>query len=395
MIIEDDDMKLSSMDECTHSTNGESREDLTSLMDSTAGGGGGSDVFALPSERYERPDVRWLLTFPKVLEEKLQSFDDPIIQLCQSLQGKFWKTFSLAVTASVAIEIGIAVPYLLFFLGYDGIATELAYLGLILAIISQIPKRFVWRLRPYMAGRAKLIKKDKTSAFPSRAVTCGTVYSFALIWAYVYVQTLEDDEFVFRWWMPVFFILVVVLTSFARINLGVHYPSDCIAGLVQGVIVCLIGTALWRTDIFGCESCHAMHCYATNPAAEITMHSGFMRINWWLVVVVVAFILGVPLLSVVKPIDFWSKCDRVYAMLLPAIAFQLIMLCPHSTNKGYALPSPPPPQWYSFILAAILVVGATVIGGKFGGKRPMLMYALEFLALSIILFFWRLTGSDL
>ncbi len=38
----------------------------------------------------------------------------------------------------MAIEIGIAVPFILFFLGFDGIATELAYLALILAIVSQI-----------------------------------------------------------------------------------------------------------------------------------------------------------------------------------------------------------------------------------------------------------------
>jgi len=399
MIMEDDDMSLATMDhdddEEEHmSINGESQEfheDITSLLESS----NGSEIFSRPHERYDRPNVRWLWTFPKHIEEKFQNFDDPIIQLCQNLQGKFWKTFSLSITAVVAIELGIAVPYLLFFLGYDGIATELAYLALILAIVSQIPKRFVWRLRPYMAGRARLVKKDTTSSFPSRAVTCGTVYSFAVIWAYVYASTLEDDEFVFRWWMPVLFVLAVFFTSFARINLGVHYPSDCVGGLLQGIIVCLIGTGLWRTDILGCESCHEMRCYATTKDTIISMHSSFMRINWWLVLVVVAFILGVPILSVIKPIDFWSKCDRVYAMLLPGIAFQLIMLCPHSTRPGYSLAAPPSPHWYSYIFAVALVAGVTVIGGKFGGKRPMLMYALEFISLSVILFFWRLTGSKL
>ncbi len=34
--------------------------------------------------------------------------------------------------------------------------------------------------------------------------------------------------------------------------------------------------------------------------------------NWWVAVVTIAFVLGVPVLSVAKPIDFWQKCDRVY-----------------------------------------------------------------------------------
>lgn len=350
----------------------------------------GSGELRREFERFERPNVKWLWVFPEHIENKLKVFDDPIIKVCQSLQGKFWKWFSLAVTGVMAIEIGIAVPFVLFFLGYDGIATELAYLALILALVSQIPKRFVWRLRPYMAGRATKVKKDMTSSFPSRAVTCATVYSFAIIWAYVYVNTIDDNDIDFEWWMPILFVGAVLLSSFARINLGVHYPSDCVGGLIQGLVICLIGTGLWRTDILGCESCHARRCYAHSPETEISLKSGVGRLNIWLAIIVVAFILGVPALSVMKPLDFWNKCDRVYGMLLPGIAFQLLMLCPHSSKRHYSLPPPPPPHWYSFILSISLVAAATGVGLKFGGKRPMLMYALLFLGMSFALFFWRL-----
>jgi len=284
----------------------------------------------------------------------------------------------------------------LFFLGYDGIATEFAYLALILALFSQIPKRFVWRLRPYMAGRAIKVKKDTTSSFPSRAVTCATVYSFAITWAYIYSNTKDTSRFSewsFEWWMPVLFVAAIFLSSFARINLGVHYPSDCLGGLVQGIIVCILGTLLWKTDILGCESCHDRRCYARTPENEITLSSGVTRLNWWLAIVALAVILGVPLLSVAKPIDFWSKCDRVYGMLLPGIAFQLLLLCPHSTPQKFSLPPPPSPKWYYFILGISLAAGATLIGNKFGGKRPLLMYTLLFLSMSCALFFWRMTHT--
>lgn len=47
-------------------------------------------------------------------------------------------------------------------------------------------------------------------------------------------------------------------------------------------------------------------------------------------------------------------------MLLPAIAFQLILLCPHSSHQHFSLPPPHSPHWYSLVLAVALVAGATV-----------------------------------
>lgn len=47
-------------------------------------------------------------------------------------------------------------------------------------------------------------------------------------------------------------------------------------------------------------------------------------------------------------------------MLFPGIAFQLMLLCPHSTKRHFSLPPPPAPQWYAFILAIALAAGATV-----------------------------------
>jgi len=335
------------------------------------------------------PDVKWLWIFPKHLEKRFQSFDDPIIDVCQKLQGKVWKYISLAMTACVTIELGIAVPFVLFFMGQDGIATEFVYLAFIAALISQIPKRFVWRFRPYMVNRANLVKKDQTSSFPSRAVTCATVYSFAIIWAYTYINTPDDGDVIFRWWMPVLIIFAILLSSFARINLGVHYPTDCVAGVLQGILICTIGTALWKTDILGCESCHKQKCYAGSPGAAITISSGFAKLNWWLAVVVFGICVGIPIISVMKPIDFWNKCDRVYGMLLPCVAFQVLFLCPSSTREGYALNPPHFPSWYSFILGPCLAAGATIIGQKFGGTRPLVSYALLSSSLLGSLVLWR------
>ena len=38
-----------------------------------------------------------------------------------------------------------------------------------------------------------------------------------------------------RWWAPL--ILMAVLISFSRIYIGIHYPSDVVAGFASGVIL--------------------------------------------------------------------------------------------------------------------------------------------------------------
>jgi hypothetical protein len=79
--------------------------------------------------------------------------------------------------------------------------------------------------------------------------------------------------------------------------------------------VCLIGTALWKADIIGCDSCLYSDCYADSPDTTISLTS-LSRVNVFMVLLVVSFSILIPLISVVKPIDFWSKCDRVYGYVL-------------------------------------------------------------------------------
>eukprot|EP01133_Synstelium_polycarpum_P014972 gene14972-17703_t len=298
---------------------------------------------------------RFVYLFPLWLEEKFRKFDDPILRFCQTYTNKYTYYLSLGITAFVAIEIAIAAPVLLFILGQDALATEFAYLALLLALLSQVPKRFLWRFRPYMVQRAKVMKKDQTSSFPSRAVTCSVVYSYAIVWAVLYYQRGP----IFQWWMPFLFIFMVLASSFARINLGVHYPSDCVGGIIQGILVCVIGTGLRKADIMGCKSCWDNSCYAPSSAYTLSFDT-LGRLNFIMLAVLLILCIVIPVVSVMKPVDFWSKCDRVYGMLFPAIAFQLLMLCPRAYEQNGSLPKPNVPMWYSFVFAISLSLLATV-----------------------------------
>ena len=101
-------------------------------------------------------------------------------------------------------------------MGLDDVATESTYLILVTAFFSQIPKRFIWRYRPYVVGRAEGRRRDITSSFPSRAVTCGVVYSYALCRGFAHRAGREG----FTWYMPVSMVMCGFLAAFARINLG-------------------------------------------------------------------------------------------------------------------------------------------------------------------------------
>ncbi|KAF2077997.1 hypothetical protein CYY_000721 [Polysphondylium violaceum] len=339
----------------------------------------------------KRPKKRFVYLFPFWLEQKLKWFDDPIIEFCQRIHNRYIYYFSLFITACVAIEIAIAMPFILFILGQDSLATEFTYLGLLLALFSQIPKRFLWRFRPYMVKRAKLMKKDKTSSFPSRAVTCSVVYSYAIVWAVLYHGGGVENGW-FRWWFPFLFIGMIGASSFARINLGVHYPSDCVGGVIQGVVVCLLGTGFRKADIVGCRSCWDGGCYAQIESRVLSLHT-LDRLNFIMLCVLLALFIVIPIVSVMRPVDFWSKCDRVYGMLFPAVAFQLLMLCPRSYSLNGSLPKPSYPEWYSYLfgfsLAIITTLGASKI--KIHSKYSILIFWTLFIVLSVSLFTWRLS----
>lgn len=55
------------------------------------------------------------------------------------------------------------LPLMLFTLGADTAGTLATYLMLSLALLSQIPKRFLWRSRPYMVGRAVSVGRPRAA----------------------------------------------------------------------------------------------------------------------------------------------------------------------------------------------------------------------------------------
>ena len=160
------------------------------------------------------------------------------------------------ITGVVNLEPFLLSPVVLFMLGLDSYASICAVTMLVLSSVSQVPKRFSFRARPYMVSRARGFTKDPTTSFPSRAVTCGMVYS-SIFFFCLSSPSVEVGEAMenWRWWYPLMIVLATVMSAWARVFLGAHYPSDCIFSLPQGLLILTAVGLMFYFEKFLCGSC--------------------------------------------------------------------------------------------------------------------------------------------
>lgn len=283
----------------------------------------------------------------------------------------------------VAIEFVMVLPILLFIVGYDFLGAQFLYLAFTMALLSQIPKRFIWRYRPWMVTRAQVRSKPKTSSFSSRAVACAVMYCYMIVDGDLFFGT----DYVIHWWGYVILFAVPLVISYSRINLGVHYPSDCIAGFALGVLACVAGKGLFLVDDLICRCPMddvTQICYADNSTVLPITPTSF-HVNYVATGLILAGQLAWFILCLVRPLKIWVKAGTVFGFLFPPMAFRFMFLCP---GKNFMFALPPPyihntyaiPHWWA-ILYAIAVCGLGLLGS-------MKLKSRTWWALAIFLLYW-------
>jgi membrane-associated phospholipid phosphatase len=325
----------------------------TRLFSGVDGGVAGSGAGAAGGDRSAgaKPVDAYRTEVPRSFEDAFRRADDSIIWACQLLHGsdraagKPLEWLCLAFTGATTIEIGVAAPVFLFVLGYDALASWAAYVVFAAAFVSQFPKRFLWRTRPFACRppRAKKSRRNETSSFPSRAVTCAVIYGLLAAHVAVFGPRASPAASLPGAWYALV-LGITLLVSFARVHLGVHFPSDCLFGAAQGALVAAVGTAAAAAVQRGCSSClggagaaaglpytpvsDARHCITAGNAVS-ALNAGALGVGSLCAFAALA-------LATSKPLQFWTKASHIFGFLLPTIVFELTFLCPCLTGAHSA-----------------------------------------------------------
>lgn len=312
---------------------------------------------------------RYQLSFPTSLEHILAPIDDAIISICQIRVDGLVYIFSVIITSITAIEVALPISATLYAIGYDAAAALVASCVLTLALISQLPKKFLHRSRPWVVSRARAIRTDTTSSFPSRAVVCAVVFGW-LAHHVVYGFDYQGNSLLLQLdansISPILIWLSIVvgsfLSAFARINVGAHYPSDTICGFFLGCFIVKVGVWL--------ESSWASRCINTTNA--LVKDVNYVPISsWWNVIKLTSYRDFIPatilsyLLAIISMQGFWVKCGYVYGMLLSAIVFRFTYICPtivSSSRVGIFLDSSPSRSIRTNVLISLYFILLTVFG---------------------------------
>jgi undecaprenyl-diphosphatase len=144
----------------------------------------------------------------------------------------------------VTVIAVILVAMLIFFwMGRRRSALILLLISLLGLGITEITSHVIHRERPDMAWR--LIRRPHTSSFPSgHALNSMAVYGALALLAARPMRRRSEAVLIVA---PGF--LLALLIGFSRPYLGVHYPSDVLAGWTAGLACALL--ALWADQRWG------------------------------------------------------------------------------------------------------------------------------------------------
>ena len=171
-------------------------------------------------------------------------FDTTIISLIQSFQSPALTNFFLTVTkvgdAHIVIFVGIFVAVILYLKKKYFYAHGLLISLLLSGALTYIIKNTIERARPLNG----LIMESGFS-FPSGHSLLATT----LIGFLIYIIYKYHDSHTFKITAITILSILLVCVLISRIYLGIHYPTDVIAGFLCGLLSIVITLMLKRYNV--------------------------------------------------------------------------------------------------------------------------------------------------
>lgn len=194
--------------------------------------------------------IGFMLLFAKLAEDlifhELNQFDQGIIFAINNFSSPLITAIMKAISTmgSSFFLISIAAVFCLFLLIVRKLFWEMAIVLIALAgsaVMDELLKHIFHRTRPEIA---RLVDVSGYS-FPSGHA----MVSFAFYGMLAYLLWININSNAIRYFITVFLSLLVLAIGISRIYLGVHYPSDVLAGFAAGgfwLVGCVLGLQTFK-----------------------------------------------------------------------------------------------------------------------------------------------------
>ena len=174
----------------------------------------------------------FLLIMILVLINHIDGLDSFVYQNIYKIRNRFWDYLFMSIT-----KLGNSIPIfcitIILLLLLDNNSRNILGTTIIATVLSnQALKHIIKRTRP---EHIRLIKQGGYS-FPSgHAMISIAVYGFLIYYVQMKVKNKRLKLF-----LTILLSLLIILIGLSRIYVGVHYPSDVIAGYTLSMIILLL-----------------------------------------------------------------------------------------------------------------------------------------------------------
>lgn len=159
----------------------------------------------------------------------IQNIDSLVMTFALNLQNPILNKFMLFITGMGSVPVMITVLIAVFLIMKNkNVALNVAFSAFIAAALGHLIKFIIHRPRP--DGIRLAIEKGYS--FPSAHAMMSTfIYGFII---YLIVKNHKDKKI--AKFFAIGFGVLILLVSFSRIYIGVHYFTDVICGIILGLI---------------------------------------------------------------------------------------------------------------------------------------------------------------
>ncbi|MEG4168626.1 MULTISPECIES: phosphatase PAP2 family protein [unclassified Microcoleus] len=180
----------------------------------------------------------------EVLEKETYAFDKSILLYLRSLHTPLRDRIMLAFTSlgepNLLLGLSVSLGIILWVGKHRSEATTIAVTGAGAVGLNLLLKKLFARARPQLWERTVDVK---FYSFPSgHAMISMVIYGLL---GYFLGSRFPKQ----RWWIYILTVVLIGAIGLSRLYLGVHWPTDVIAGYTAGVvwlITCIITLEIWK-----------------------------------------------------------------------------------------------------------------------------------------------------